>query len=84
MITDIDALLGRRLRTRRRMLNLTQQGLGERCGVTFQQIQKYESGANRLSASRLWALSEALGVPVSYFFEGAPRRTPLASGEALQ
>jgi transcriptional regulator with XRE-family HTH domain len=57
-------------RRRRRLLGLTQQQLGDRVGIRFQQIQKYECGANRISASRLWQLSEALEVPVGYFYDG--------------
>jgi transcriptional regulator with XRE-family HTH domain len=67
---DIDVHLGKRLRRRRRLLGLTQQQLAGACGVRFQQIQKYECGANRISASRLWQLSEALEVPVGYFYDG--------------
>src|SRR5262245_13303605 len=70
MADEIDMHLGRRLRKRRRLLGLTQQQLAEACGVRFQQIQKYECGANRMSAARLWLLAEALQAPVSYFFEG--------------
>jgi len=66
----IDIHLGRRLRRRRRILGLTQQQLAGACGVRFQQIQKYECAANRMSAARLWQLSEVLEVPVSYFYEG--------------
>ena len=67
---DIDVHLGRRLRRRRRLLGLTQQELAASCGVRFQQIQKYECAANRMSAARLWQLAEVLEVPVSYFYEG--------------
>ena len=67
---DIDLHLGKRLRRRRRLLGLTQQQLADAVGVRFQQIQKYECGANRISAARLWALSEALEVPVGYFYDG--------------
>ena len=70
MANDIDLHLGKRLRRRRRLLGLTQQQLAVAVGVRFQQIQKYECGANRISAARLWQLSEALEVPVSYFFDG--------------
>jgi transcriptional regulator with XRE-family HTH domain len=66
----IDIHLGRRLRRRRRILGLTQQQLAGACGVRFQQIQKYECAANRMSAARLWQLAEVLEVPVSYFYEG--------------
>jgi len=67
---DIDLHLGKRLRRRRRLLGLTQQQLADSVGVRFQQIQKYECGANRISAARLWSLSEALEVPVGYFYDG--------------
>lgn len=70
MATDIDLHLGRRLRRRRRLLGLTQQQLALRVGVRFQQIQKYECGANRISAARLWELAEALQAPVAYFYDG--------------
>ena len=70
MGNDIDTHLGKRLRRRRRLLGLTQQQLAGTVGVRFQQIQKYECGANRISAARLWQLSEALEVPVGYFYDG--------------
>ena len=70
MGSNIDVHLGKRLRRRRRLLGLTQQQLAGACGVRFQQIQKYECGANRISAARLWQLSEALEVPVGYFYDG--------------
>ena len=70
MGNDIDLHLGKRLRRRRRMLGLTQQQLADSVGVRFQQIQKYECGANRISAARLWRLAEALEVPVGYFYDG--------------
>ena len=70
MADDIDAFLGRRLRRRRRLMGLTQQQLADSVGIRFQQIQKYECGANRISAARLWRLSEALEVPVGYFYDG--------------
>ncbi len=70
---EIDTHLGRRLRRRRRLLGLTQQELAHACGVRFQQIQKYECAANRMSAARLWQLAEVLEVPVSYFYEGLTR-----------
>ncbi|WP_372706846.1 helix-turn-helix domain-containing protein [Brevundimonas sp.] len=70
MATDIDLHLGRRVRRRRRLLGLTQQQLATQVGIRFQQIQKYECGANRISAARLWQLSEALESPVSYFYDG--------------
>lgn len=70
MATDIDLHLGRRVRRRRRLLGLTQQQLATQVGIRFQQIQKYECGANRISAARLWQLAEALESPVSYFYDG--------------
>lgn len=70
MANDIDLHLGKRLRRRRRLLGLTQQQLAVAVGIRFQQIQKYECGANRISAARLWQLAEALEVQVSYFYDG--------------
>jgi transcriptional regulator with XRE-family HTH domain len=75
MANEIDLHLGKRLRRRRRLLGLTQQQLAGACGVRFQQIQKYECGANRISAARLWQLSEALEVPIGYFYDGLSERT---------
>ena len=72
MDQKINLLLGRRLRSRRRLMGLTQTQLAIRVGVRFQQIQKYENGANRISAARLWRFCQALEVPVSYFFDGLP------------
>ncbi|HKK36199.1 MAG TPA: helix-turn-helix transcriptional regulator [Paracoccaceae bacterium] len=66
----VDAHVGKRVRHRRWMMGMTQQQLGERVGIKFQQIQKYETGMNRISASRLWDIAQSLDVPVSYFFEG--------------
>ncbi len=70
MTNEIDRHLGKRLRQRRRSLGLTQQHIAEAVGVRFQQIQKYECGANRISAARLWLLAKALQSPVGAFFEG--------------
>ncbi|MEM7295200.1 MAG: helix-turn-helix transcriptional regulator, partial [Pseudomonadota bacterium] len=61
---------GQRLRHRRWLVGMTQQQLGERVGIKFQQIQKYETGMNRVSASRLWDIADVLQVPVAYFFDG--------------
>jgi len=66
----VDVHVGKRVRHRRWMLGVTQQQLAERVGIKFQQIQKYETGMNRISASRLWDIAEALDVPISFFFEG--------------
>lgn len=74
MTNDIDLHVGKRLRRRRRLLGLTQQQLAESVGIRFQQIQKYECGANRVSASRLFELAESLDVPVQYFYEGLSQR----------
>ncbi len=81
MANDIDLHLGKRLRRRRRLLGLTQQQLAMSVGVRFQQIQKYERGANRISAARLWQLSEALEVPVAYFFDGLAEQAQRAGDE---
>lgn len=74
----VDVHVGRRLRARRRLLGLTQETLAKAVDIRFQQIQKYESGANRISASRLWSLAKALDVPVSYFFDGMNGSDPTA------
>lgn len=66
----VDIHVGDRLRARRTILGYTQNGLAETVGLTFQQIQKYERGINRIGASRLYHLAQVLGVPVGYFFEG--------------
>lgn len=70
MANDIDLHLGKRLRRRRRLLGLTQQQLALAVGIRFQQIQKYECGANRISAARLFQLAKALETPISYFYDG--------------
>jgi transcriptional regulator with XRE-family HTH domain len=70
----VDVHVGKRVRHRRWMVGMTQQQLAEKVGIKFQQIQKYETGMNRISASRLWDISDALGVPVSFFFEGLDAR----------
>ncbi len=66
----VDTHVGQKLRQRRWLIGMTQQTLAEKVGIKFQQIQKYETGANRVSASRLWDIAEVLGVPTSYFFDG--------------
>lgn len=80
---DIDRHVGRRIRERRCSLHVTQQELGDRVGVKFQQIQKYEKGANRVSASRLLLIAEVLDVPVGWFFEGLDSATPKQAREAF-
>lgn len=72
MANGIDLHVGQRLRRRRRLLGLTQQQLADAIGVRFQQIQKYECGANRMTAGRLYELSRALDIGVQYFFDGIP------------
>jgi len=67
--SNLDAEIGRRLRQARLAENLTQDGLAQRLGISFQQVQKYENGSNRVSSSRLWAIGNALGLPITYFFE---------------
>lgn len=78
---EVDAHVGRRLRQRRISLGITQEQLGTEFGLTFQQIQKYEKGQNRISAGRLYELSEILSVDVGFFFEGLSRRSGKAPGE---
>jgi transcriptional regulator with XRE-family HTH domain len=67
-----DTHVGSRIRLRRNMLGMSQERLGESLGITFQQIQKYEKGTNRVGASRLQAIANILGVPVAFFFEDLP------------
>lgn len=74
----VDVHVGARVRFRRAILGMSQSRLADELGLTFQQVQKYERGANRISASRLWDLSRVLGVPVSHFFED------MADGTACQ
>ncbi len=89
----VDVHVGKRVRHRRWLVGITQQQLAEKVGIKFQQIQKYETGANRISASRLWDIGAVLGCPVSYFFEGLDMSEPvegalpgdlLADREALE
>ena len=65
----IDIHVGNRVRMRRMLIGMSQEKLGERLGLTFQQVQKYEKGSNRVSASRLYQMAQILGVPVQFFFE---------------
>ncbi len=79
----IDAHVGTRVRLRRMLLGMSQEKLGEHLGLTFQQVQKYEKGVNRIGASRLFDLSRVLGVPVQFFYDEAPAdliEAPLAPG----
>ena len=73
MVHPVDVHVGKRIRHRRWLAGMTQQQLAKNVGIKFQQIQKYETGANRVSASRLWDISETLEVPVCFFFEGLER-----------
>ncbi|MEM6306445.1 MAG: helix-turn-helix transcriptional regulator [Pseudomonadota bacterium] len=87
----VDVHVGKRIRHQRWMTNMTQQQLAEQVGIKFQQIQKYETGMNRVSASRLYDIAGVLDVPVSFFFDGinesdetAETKDLLADKEALQ
>lgn len=77
----VDVHVGKRVRHRRWMVGMTQQQLAGKVGIKFQQIQKYETGMNRISASRLWDIAEALEVPVSFFFEGLDEQVDAAMTE---
>ena len=68
----IDAHVGNRIRMRRQVTGMSQEKLGELLGITFQQVQKYEKGSNRISASRLYLAAKVLGVPVQFFFDEIP------------
>ncbi len=76
----IDIHVGSRVRLRRTMLGMSQEKLGNALDITFQQIQKYEKGANRIGASRLQNIANVLNVPVAFFFEDAPSSTQTATG----
>src|SRR5215216_3877641 len=76
----IDSYVGSRVRMRRMMLGMSQEKLGDALGLTFQQVQKYEKGTNRIGASRLQHISRILQVPVSFFFDGAPEIPGQATG----
>jgi transcriptional regulator with XRE-family HTH domain len=78
----VDRHVGSRVRMRRIMLGMSQEKLGEGLGLTFQQIQKYEKGTNRIGASRIQHISEILQVPVSFLFEGSPGSSSAKFGEA--
>jgi transcriptional regulator with XRE-family HTH domain len=88
----VDAHVGKRIRHRRWMVGMTQQQLADKVGIKFQQIQKYETGMNRVSASRLWDIAESLDVTIAFFFEGLadaegaakPANDLLADKEALE
>ncbi len=77
--SPVDVHVGARLRVRRTLLGMSQTNLGDAIGVTFQQMQKYEKGTNRISASRLFALSRVLDVPIQYFFDDMPAAVAASS-----
>ena len=74
--TSVDQHIGQRVQLRRVMMGMSQKDLAAKCGVTFQQIQKYETAGNRISASRLFLLSAALDTPISFFYQGLPGYLP--------
>ena len=78
----VDVHVGKRIRHRRWMNGTTQQQLAEQVGIKFQQIQKYETGMNRVSASRLWDIAKVLNVPVSFFFEGLDAQPQADAGKS--
>lgn len=80
---EVDAYVGKRIRACRLMQGMSQTGLASSLGITFQQVQKYENGKNRLGSSRLQQASNALGVPVSYFFDGAPGSTKVQKQDGV-
>jgi transcriptional regulator with XRE-family HTH domain len=82
----VDMHVGARVRMRRRFMGVSQQSLAAKLGITFQQVQKYERGANRISASKLYEIGRVLEAPVSFFFEGLaePGRTGKGSGDASE
>jgi transcriptional regulator with XRE-family HTH domain len=78
----IDKHVGARVRMRRVLIGMSQEKLGEALGITFQQVQKYEKGTNRMGASRLQQAARIMGVPVNFFFEGTQSDTAMATGFA--
>lgn len=80
----IDIHVGSRIRLRRTMLGMSQEKLGESLGITFQQVQKYEKGTNRVGASRLQNIASILNVPVSFFFEDAPDDSAASATSGLE
>jgi len=79
----IDKHVGSRVRMRRMMLSMSQEKLGDALGLTFQQVQKYEKGTNRIGASRLQQIAQILQVPVAFFFEGAPELSPTPAPDGM-
>ncbi len=93
MAHPVDAHVGQRIRQRRSLLGMTLQQVSDTAGIKFRQLQRYETATDRISASRMWDIAAAMGVPVSFFFEGldgqAPdmgkvRGDPLTDKEALE
>jgi transcriptional regulator with XRE-family HTH domain len=82
MAHKVDSHVGKRIRQRRWLTGMTQQKLAEMVGIKFQQIQKYETGANRVSASRLWDIADALDVNVAFFFDGMQSEEAAAAAGA--
>ncbi len=80
--TPVDSYVGSRVRQRRMLLGMSQEKLGKAVGISFQQIQKYERGTNRIGASRLFTLSKVLSVPIAFFFEEMPRALAAAGAKA--
>jgi transcriptional regulator with XRE-family HTH domain len=78
--SPIDVHVGTRIRLRRTLMGMSQERLGEALGLTFQQVQKYERGANRVGASRLFDLSRVLDVPISFFFDDMPEQMAAGNG----
>jgi transcriptional regulator with XRE-family HTH domain len=78
----IDAQVGNRVRLRRMLVGMSQEKLGEFLGLTFQQVQKYEKGVNRIGAGRLYQVAQILSVPVGYFYEGIIEHMPAGPGVA--
>src|SRR5882757_8840256 len=78
----IDIQVGNRVRIRRMLIGMSQEKLGDMLGLTFQQVQKYEKGVNRIGAGRLYEIARILGVPVDFFYEGAAQTGGLAESES--
>lgn len=78
----VDAHVGKRIRHRRWLMGMTQQQLAEKVGIKFQQIQKYETGMNRVSASRLWDIADTLGVNIAFFFDGIAEESAPKAAQA--
>ena len=76
LINEVDKHIAQRMQLRRVMLGMTQSDLAKRCGLSFQQIQKYETAGNRIPAARLFDISQALETPVAFFFSGLPGNLP--------